>query len=137
MQLKRTVGRWSNPVKIDFYLFEKNLNKYIDNNSKDKNEATKYELESIIWHGGDSSSGGHYKTWSKKNGNWYEFNDSSAKSVKLITTTYEDNPGILYIQDYHMSDYKWLVYMVQYKKLIPFVYNIFILKNKNLLKKRL
>ena len=80
------------------------------------NTTTIYDLHTIVWHGGNSPSGGHYKVWSKQGGHWVEFNDKMTKKVDLKITKYQDDPTKEYIEDYHKDSYTWSIYMVVYTR---------------------
>ena len=43
-------------------------------------ESTLYDLTGLVQHAGNVS-GGHYTSYSCRDGNWYEFNDSSVREV--------------------------------------------------------
>jgi hypothetical protein len=126
--LKRTeyATTVNTPIRIEVPVdmpLSLDMRPYIDSVEAISEAQSKYTLHSIVWHGGASPQGGHYKTWAKNEGHWYEFEDTNVKPVSLKIKRYESTPDQEYLEDFHVDSHRWTIYMVVYKRAVPFVYN--------------
>lgn len=125
--LSLVILRNINNIRIDIPVdvpLDLDLNNYLDIQSNDKNSnKTLYELYGIIWHGGKSSKGGHYKTWvCSENNQWYELNDDVSTKITIRTSSH-NGFDTEFISDHDEQDYSWNIHMVFYRQIGRFDYD--------------